>query len=74
MLFTSQAMLGNDMLLIESQRLEFDSRPLDSKLSESQINHPTDPSLTKHRTTVRSEAAVRQVCVWSGKLRVNVLL
>jgi len=29
MLFTSQAMLDNDMLLIESQRLEFDSRPLD---------------------------------------------
>jgi len=48
-------MLGKVKRLIESQRLE-----LGSKLR--QPNHPTDPKLTKHRTTVRSEGVVRKVC------------
>ena len=54
MLFTSQTMLGKVKRLIGSQRLELVSK-------STQPNHPTNKS-TKHRTTVRSEAAVRKVC------------
>jgi len=55
---------GKANCLTESQRLE-----LDSKLRwDSQVI-----KLTKHRTTVQSEAAVEK-SVQSGKLCVNVLL